>query len=189
MCLILNQIIEIDKMSVQNNDKYILDTNVLIKLFYPPMNDHNVKPYIEIYQKIIDNRADIYISSIQISEFVNRCIRFQFKLYQEDHPEITDFKAGYRDTEDYRNSMDAILENVADMFERFKRIDDKFDETNSQNLLLKGFAYDFNDALIAELCRKYKAYLVTDDKDYINYLKGIDLVTANRKILMFAHKR
>ena len=85
--------------------------------------------------------------------------------------------------------MDAILENVADMFERFKRIDDKFDETNSQNLLLKGFAYDFNDALIAELCRKYKAYLVTDDKDYINYLKGIDLVTANRKILMFAHKR
>ena len=53
MCLILNQIIEIDKMSVQNNDKYILDTNVLIKLFYPSMNDHNVKPYIEIYQKLL----------------------------------------------------------------------------------------------------------------------------------------
>ena len=185
----MSKIININTCSVKNNAQYILDTNVLIKIFYPAMGLKNVNPYIEMYKKISESNANIYISSIQISEFVNRCIRFQFKLYQNEHPEIKDFKADYRETEDYKKSMNAILEIVSDMFEMFIRIDDHFDESNVENLLLQGFSYDFNDALIAELCRKYRAYLVTDDKDYINFMDGIEIITANRTLLMFARKK
>lgn len=172
------------------DDTFLLDTNVLIKIFYPTLGAHNSAPYIKFYQKIRKAKSKLLISSIQLSEFVNRCIRFQFDLYKESHPEIKNFKDDYRDTSDYQDSMNAIVEIIEnDIFPYFTRINDNFESLNQENLLMHSFSYDFNDAVIAEISRFHKTFLVTDDRDYVNYLKDLNIVTNNRALLMFQFKK
>ena len=187
----MNNIQNISTFSPKKNDIFLLDTNVLIKIFYPALGATNSAPYIKMYQTIIETRATLLVSSIQISEFVNRCIRFQFDIYKETHHEIENFKNDYRNTDDYKNCMNAILEIIEnDILPCFKRINDDFDSMNTDNLLLYSFSYDFNDAFIAELSRSKNAYLVTDDKDYANYLdKKLKVITSNKILLMFQPHR
>ena len=49
---------------------------------------------------------------------------------------------------------------------------------------LYGFSYDFNDSLLAEIARQYKAILITNDADYANYDTGLQIVTSNKFLLM-----
>lgn len=186
----MNNICDITSFKPQKENVFLFDTNVLIKLFYPTLGAKNSAPYINLFKLIKESKATLLISSIQLSEFVNRCIRFQFSLYQESHPDIKDFKEDYRNTEDYRICMNAILEIIEnDILSCFNRINDNFETMDISQILNYGFAYDFNDAFIAELSRNQKALLVTDDGDYANFLKKLNVITNNRTLLMFRTKR
>lgn len=166
--------------------KFIIDTNVLIKLLYPAMTSRNTIPYENLYQSIIKSKAEIIISSVQISEFVNRCIRFQFNLWAGDNISSLDFKSDFRETCDYRESMLAILEIIqTDILSVSSCIDDGFSKMNPDTIYQFGFCYDFNDSLVAEIARLNNAILVTDDKDFANYSSNIKIVTANKSLLMF----
>lgn len=166
--------------------KFIFDTNVLIKLLYPAMSGGNTLPYEKLYQSIIRANSEIIINSVQISEFVNRCIRFQFSLWADDHHPHSDFKSDYRETSDYRESMQAILEIIkSDILSVSTCTDDGFSRMDSDILYQYGFSYDFNDSLVAEIARLNHAILITDDKDYGNYASKIEIVTNNKALLMF----
>lgn len=185
----MNKICEISSYTPSKDDTFIFDTNVLIKIFYPALNS-NAGSYVTFYEKILKAKSNLLISSIQLSEFVNRCIRFQFDLYKNSHNQIQRFKEDYRNTEDYKTSMNAILEIIEnDIFSSFIRINDNFDSLNPDNLLMHSFSYDFNDAIIAEISRFHKAFLVTDDRDYANYLTKINIITNNPALLMFQTKK
>ena len=103
---------KLEEFALTKDCSFLLDTNVLIKVFYPAMVDTKSTAYVDFYQKIIQQKNTIYITGIQLSEFVNRCIRFQYDLYRNENPDVQDFKRDYRDTDDYRDSMDAIMEIV-----------------------------------------------------------------------------
>lgn len=166
--------------------KFIMDTNVLIKLLYPAMSDISSKPYEKLFQSILETEAKFIISSIQISEFINRCIRFQFNLWKEDQGDDVSFKSDYRETKDYRDSMQTILDIIQiDILPYSTCIDDHFSTMDAKRLYAYGFSYDFNDALLAEIARLNNAILITDDKDFGNYVSHIEIVTANRGLLMF----
>lgn len=180
----MSSIINIAEYKPQKDDIIILDTNILIMIFYPIMSTRNNAPYIIMYKDIASINAKIYITSIQISEFVNRCIRFQYNLFIESNPDAGDFKNGYRETIDYRDSMNAILEIVSQMLSLFTPISDNFENMKIDNLLFNGFSYDFNDAVIAEISRNTKSKLITDDKDYANFMDGNTIITNNRVLLM-----
>lgn len=186
----MTNIQNISSFSPQKDNTFLFDTNVLIKLFYPALGAQNSAPYIKIYQNIVSAKSTLIISSIQISEFVNRCIRFQFDLYRGSNPEIENFKNDYRNTDDYRNCMEAILEIIEnDILPNFNRINDNFETMDTANLFNYGFSYDFNDAFIAEVSRLQNTFLVTDDGDYANFLKDLNIITSNKKLLMFqSHK-
>ena len=167
--------------------KFIMDTNVLIKLLYPAMSGKNTIPYEILYQSIIKVNAKFIISSVQISEFINRCIRFQFNLWKEDNNDAnSDFKTNYRETDDYRESMQAILEIIEnDILPISTCIDDRFSEMDFKKLYQYGFSYDFNDSLVAEIARLNNAILITDDRDFGNYASNIEIVTGNKALLLF----
>lgn len=171
-------------------EKYLFDTNVLIKIFYPTLGSRNNAPYIKMYEKLVTAKSTLLISSIHISEFINRCIRFQFDLYRGSHPDIKDFKHDYRNTDDYRECMKAILEIVTtDILSVFCKMNDNFQTMSDKRLFLYGFSYDFNDALISEMCRQEKCALVTDDSDYINFSDNLTIVTNNKSLLLLSsHK-
>lgn len=179
---------DINSFKPTKQQKFIMDTNVLIKLLYPAMSGKNTIPYEKLYQSIIGMQAKFIVSSIQISEFVNRCIRFQFDLWKKDQDEETDidFKHDYRNTEDYRESMKAILEIIQnDILPVSTCIDDRFCEMDTDKLYSYGFSYDFNDSLVSEIARLNNAILITDDKDFGNYASYIEIVTDNKGLLMF----
>ena len=162
----MNNIQNIYNYTPKSEDVFIFDTNVLIKIFYNTLGSRNSAPYINFYGKVLKSKSKLLLSSIQLSEFVNRCIRFQFDLYKESHPNIQSFKEDYRDTKDYKDCMEAIISIVEnDIFSSFTRVNDNFESLSEKCLLMHGFSYDFNDAVIAEISRFQNALLVTDDRD------------------------
>lgn len=163
---------------------FIFDTNILIDLFYPMDLGKDVSSISDLYDKIIKNRATMLLTSIQVSEFINRCIRFQYELYKKDHPECEDYKKDYRITEDYAQCMNTILDIIKnEWMVRFEFINDNFKDLEKEKLFFHEFAYDFNDAIIVEIAKKYSATLVTNDKDYISYDLPNRIVTSNRLLL------
>lgn len=177
--------IKANEYSPTENDTLIMDTNILIKILYPVNYKNNFQAYEEIYSKAIESKSKMLISSIQISEFINTCIRLQFNLYRDGQD--MDFKKDYRSTEDYRNNMKAILEIIEhDILGNFTLIDDNITSMKQEALFIYGFSYDFNDAFLVELARINNAQLITDDMDFANYSSKINIVTANSRLLMFS---
>lgn len=164
------------------------DTNILINLFHAVDYNGAYDSYSEFYEKAKKLGSTLIISSIQISEFINRCIRLQFDLYKKDQgtPEL-DFKRDYRSTDDYRDNMNSILDTIkCEIIPNFTFKSDAFDTMQTENIFLYGFSYDFNDAFIFEFSRYYGAVLVTHDGDYANYGSKVEMVTNNRALIRFS---
>lgn len=178
--------ISLDSFHPKSTDKILLDTNILIDLFYPLDFESTSNKYESLFNSLITQKSCLIVSSIQISEFINRCIRIQYKLYQTAMNNLSlEFKKGYRSTEDYREKMHAILDIIkTDIMTHFKFIDDGFSQMNSKNIFLYGFSYDFNDSLLVEIVRTQNAILVTNDADFANYKADFQIVTSNKFLLM-----
>lgn len=170
------------------DDVITLDSNILIKLLYPAMCENAaISAYEALYATILKVKCRLIISSVQISEFINRCIRFQFELYKKSSGDVSlDFKRDYRSTDDYKNSMNAILDIIkSDIMPNYAFIDDGFKDMQSDKIFRYGFSYDFNDSILVEIASRNNAIIVTDDADFGNYDSPVKLVSNNRKLLMF----
>lgn len=176
--------IRMKEFNPQKEDVILFDTNILIDLFYPMDVGKDVSEVANLYKKIKKSEARVIISAIQISEFVNRCIRFQFELYKQEHPECTNFKKHYRVTEDYSNCMKVIIDIIKNEWQgKFEYVDDKFNEMPFDKILEYKFSYDFNDAIIVEIANKYNAIIVSNDNDIINYDTKNTIVSSNSFLL------
>ncbi len=181
-----NNKIFLDSFKPKPSDNVLLDTNILLNLFYPLDFESKSNKYETLFDNLIKEKSHLLISSIQLSEFINRCIRIQFKLYQNAINDSTlEFKKDYRSTKDYHEKMNAILDIIkTDISSTFTFIDDGFSRMNRQNIFVYGFSYDFNDALLVEIARQYNAILITNDTDYANYGTDFQIVTSNKFLLM-----
>lgn len=176
----------IEEFAPKSNQILLFDTNILIKLLYPIDFNGDVEKYAVLFEKIKRANAKLIISSIQVSEFINRCIRLQYRLYQQDNGENIDFKKDYRNTDDYKRNMTAILDIIKnDVINNFEFIDDGFSKMQYEKIFLYGFSYDFNDSLLVEIAEQRKAIIVTDDFDFANYNVSVPIVTGNRNLLKF----
>lgn len=181
-----NNKIPLDSFKPKPSDNILLDTNILLKLFYPIDFETTSDKYETLFHNLLKEKSHLLISSVQISEFINRCIRIQFNLYQNTINDHTlEFKKDYRSTEDYHEKMNAILDIIkTDIATNFIFIDDGFSHMNHKNIFMYGFSYDFNDSLLAEIARQYRAILITNDADYANYGTDFQIVTSNKFLLM-----
>lgn len=176
----------INNFQPSKKDTVIMDTNILLDLFYPINFETNNDNIDTLFSKLKSAKSNLIISSIQISEFINRCIRIQFNLYKQSVNNTNlDFKKDYRDTDDYREKMNGILDIIkSDIASSFKFIDDGFSQIRYDSIFIYGFSYDFNDALIVEIAKQQGAIIVTNDRDYANYGNDFPLVTNNKFLLM-----
>lgn len=184
-----NRIIPAVNFKPTPNDVITFDSNILIKLFYPALCGTSIAPYDLIYAAVLSAGSRLLITSIQVSEFINRCIRFQFELYKKSQNggQNIEFKRDYRNTDDYHNCMKAILDIVkTDIFLNFAVMDDSFSKMDPEMLFQYGFSYDFNDSVLIEFAQLKNAILVTDDRDFGNYISNVQIVTANKTLLMFS---
>ena len=174
-------IVQIDNFVPQKDQKIVLDTNILINLFYP-INFSNRDVCDELYARILKNGSKLLITSIQLSEFINLCIRFEYNQYRAGIGDSSlDYKKNYRSTEDYNEKMNAILSIVrSDIVKNFQFVDDGFSRMQPDEIFIYGFSYDFNDALLAAFVKEQDAILVTNDYDFINYGSELRIVTNNK---------
>lgn len=179
--------IPIDKCQLTKDDFILLDTNILLYLFYPNIPQNHMTAYAKLWGMLQESKANLLISSIQISEFVNRCIRSNYAIYNEEHEKNKDYKKDYRSTEDYREKMKNILDIVKDdILKYFKLVNDNFTQIEYDKIFIYGFSYDFNDALLIHIAETYKAKIVTHDSDFANYATSIDIISNNKKLLLFS---
>ena len=179
--------IKVDDYSPHSNDILLLDTNILITLFYPIMTKSAMSPYQNLYARALKNNVTFILPSIQVSEFINKCIRFSYDLYRGNvSTQEFEFKRDYRNTDDYRESMQTILDIIQnDILPIFSVVDDHFSEVPQDKIYLYGFSYDFNDALLIQIAERQNASIVTHDSDFANYQTKVNLISSNSKLLMF----
>lgn len=171
-----------------SNEKVLMDTNVLIFIFTPYVDISKNSVYLNLWSKISKSRCEKLITAIQLSEFINRCIRIEYAMYKKANGDNIDFKKEYRSSDDYKEKMNDIISIVEnDIVPDFTFVDDKFSELDKNNLFKPGFAFDFNDSLLVEITKKYGATLITDDSDYGNYKLDFPIVTNNSFLLSMKH--
>ena len=160
---------------ISKNEKVFIDTNILIYLFSPDFvssNDKYVEQYSKILEILLENKAQIYISSIVVSEFINRVLRIDYEKNKELYP---DFKKDYRKSNEYKDTLKLILKQLKKIFKISRKIDDDFMQFDILEWYKKDLNQDldFNDLHIAFIVEKNNFKLLSNDRDFENF--GIDL--------------
>lgn len=162
-------------------DKLFLDANIWLYLHGPqqPRAANYVKTYSDAYKRMLSAQSQIYIDVLIVSEFVNRYARLQHKFAASGQ----NFKA-FRNSLVFKMHAQDIADDVKRVLKHCSRIESGFATLNT-NDLLNDFAAggsDFNDQVIAELCKRMGLTLVTHDGDF--NAPGISVLTANRSLLV-----
>ena len=161
--------------------RLLIDTNVWIYLNGPQVWDNPEKrEYSEALKKIRQAKCDVFIDVVVLSEFMNRYLRIKFEAWKPD--KSAEFK-------DFRSSTDypAVAKDVADAVRGILRtcqlVDSGFESIDMEALLadFEEGRRDFNDQILAELCKTKDLTLITHDSDFKGY--GITALTANQKMI------
>ncbi len=157
---------------INSDDKVFIDANILIFLFSPDFvhsKKSQIDRYSSIFEKSIEEKCEIYINSHVISEFINTCLRIDFKKHFKDEKDLKDFKKDYRNTKRHDETLNLIMAKLKD-FSKLNviQLDDKFSDFDIQDNYKNNKESDFNDLIIAYNVNKYNLKLLSDDKDFNN---------------------
>jgi predicted nucleic acid-binding protein len=152
-------------------EEVLVDANIWIYLYPPPMNTtvRFAWQYSNGFAQMITNGAQPVLDPTILSEYLNRYCRIEWAgQYQQNYPNFKDF----------RNSPD--FTNVACTAAIFARrildfcVHQAISDFESANL-------DFNDGLLADICKNKDFKLLTNDGDFQS--GGIELLTTNPRLL------
>ncbi len=164
------------------SDALLVDANVWLYLYGPQEpKDWRTKVYSRALKWILKARSTRFVDVLVLSEFVNRYSRLEFGLWTRSSG-ITEFKA-FRKHSDFRPVAAAIAASLRNIMKQTRRIETGLESMDMQSFLndYEVKCPDFNDQVIAELCRKNGLKLLTHDGDFKD--SGIPVITANRRLL------
>lgn len=174
---------KIKDYEVKTGGSYFFDNNVWMLLFANIAGAHldKQRKYSNLLNDIRNRNCTIFISSLILSEYINRSLRLHFDQWIVAEGRIksfTDFKKDYRCTKDYYSSLKTTISEVDDILQISERRPDDFNSIRIGDILNNMTTEsDFNDSYYVELCHRNNLILVTDDKDLINTQKNINIVT------------
>ena len=166
-----------------DGDQLFLDTNIWFYIFGPQepkyQNNHWMRIYSRIFQRILKAKSRIYIDVLVLSEFINRYAKLKHDV---DGPQDIKFKT-FRTSQDFEPVAQDIVADVQRLLNHCIRIKSDF-ATLDMDTLLNDYAdgdSDFNDQVITEICKNNGFTLITNDSDFKT--QEIPILTANRKLL------
>lgn len=178
-----NRIANVLSYSFKASDRLFLDTSVWLPVYGPQADKDNEKTrsYTFAHKTIREKGCEIYLDVTVLSEFINRYAHWEYDQLPDDRrPEK--FK-GFRNTQEFKDVAKDITINVRKILSMCKRIESGFQDIDIDSVMAefeKGKT-DFNDHIIAEICKKGGYKLVTDDGDFGEM--GLTIITANRRLL------
>lgn len=160
------------------NREIFFDANILVFLYCPMGGSIKVKikNYSSIFNCLLKQQNILIVNEIVLSEFVNRFLRFEFYNKCKNINEFKKFRNSKNGMSAQREIYDIVKDNILSIFTLKGK---KFCKEEIDDMLFVD-SLDFNDKLIASVCKKYDMILLTDDSDYKN--SDIDILSANSKL-------
>lgn len=165
-----------------SRDRLFLDANIWLYNFCPDAQPPKPSPKVEVYSQafaaILQAKSRIYIDVLVMAEFINRYARLR---WENEAPDM-EFKV-FRNSADFTGVAQEIACQSGRVMELCFRLESGFAGLQMDDLLdtYGEGGSDFNDQVIAELCKREKLALVTDDGDFM--YPGMPILTANRRLL------
>lgn len=173
-------VIKIKDYEVKSSDVFFFDNNVWMFLFASIANAEakKQKAYSGLLSQIQSVNASIFVSSLVISEYMNRCLRLSHKQWEKRTGQFgTDYKGNFKKTSDYKEAVETIKAEVCNILNLCDKTPDNFNAINLNDIFNKVEVCDFNDAYYVEMCKLGKYKLVTDDSDILSVPDKIDVIT------------
>lgn len=177
----MSKAIDIRSKEFAAADKVMLDANIWLILQGPQGNpfDYRTKTYSQALANMIAAKCQIIVDALVVSEFVNAYARLEFNLKKQPGD---DFKR-FRNSSEFKPIAIDIANEVKSILKISHPIESGFSTLNHNHLAdeFSGGDSDFNDLIIAEICRANNYYLVTHDGDF--GMTDLPVLTLNRKLL------
>lgn len=162
---------------------YLFDTNVWLYLYGPMAGSEKRKQtqYSRLLRDIIDRKAGLFITSMVLSEYINRVLRIEFEQWKKQTGNRNaDYKRDYRPTTDFEESLADVKAQVKDILSNVpQRRPDDFNHIDIDGIVNSmSNSADFNDVYLVRCCELGKMCFVSDDKDIVNIPSTIKLVQA-----------
>lgn len=175
-----NTIIDFNDYQFKANKTYFFDNNIWISLFAPLINTNSTqqKKSSSFLKELYSCNSQIVISSLIISEFSNRYLRFDFEQWKKSSGNFgANYKNDYKKTDEYKSALDDVkfLVRKITSLDLVERYPDSFNSINIEQIL-NNFEIDFNDAYYLEQCSQNNWILVTSDNDFDNLNSNITIV-------------
>lgn len=159
---------------IDKSDNVFLDTNILIFLFSPDFvssTEYQVDTYSKIFEILVQNKNNMYINSLVVSEFLNSCLRMDFNKNFQDATKSKEYKNDYRGSDEYEKTLAILLKELNKMLNVFqiKQLDDEFSKFQIISEFENSNELDFNDLMISRTVLNQDLKLLSDDRDFDNY--------------------
>ena len=166
--------------SFSQKDRLFLDANIWLFVYGPlAYNPNKSRIYSNALRDIRRVGCQIFLDVVVLSEFINAFARLE---YNQASPRPATFKA-FRQTAAFKGIAKNIASTARRILKQCKRCDSNFVKADISAILTEYETgnLDFNDLIIAEICKQKALTLLTDDADF----KGEDLIilTANNRLL------
>ena len=164
-------------------DELLLDANVWLSVYGPGKpGGWRAAVYSKALDKMLKAKSLIYIDVLIVSEFINAYARIKYYIQFPDPSTRSHFKR-FRQSADFKPIAQDVAADVRRVLQHCTRVESGFAALDINALI---YEYekdnsDFNDQVLADLCKSRGLKLVTDDRDFKD--RGLTVVTANRHLL------
>lgn len=169
-----------------SSDNLMFDTNVWFFMYAPqkpiPAVNKAINIYSDALKKMRTAGSHIFINPLIISEFVNIYAKRAHELLSKNGKASNDFKA-FRNSPKFKPIAQDIAFNVKSILKHCVVVESGFKPFDIK-LLIDDYAlgvFDFNDQIIAAMCKEAGITLVTHDIDFKDF--GLSILTANEKLI------
>ena len=164
-------------MDVFTEKPFILDTNVWLYLY----SEYNTSDFVYslVYEKLIEENADILLPPLVATEIVNRYCRQSFEIYKNRFPRrdrhLIQYKRDFRNTEEFRTAHENILEILENDIKDISRFVPII-ETDLDHAICTPCLDDLNDNIIVNIAERENAIIVSHDRDFLGIERNIDII-------------
>jgi predicted nucleic acid-binding protein len=178
--MIITRVEPIQAHVFQKQERLFLDANVWLSVYGPVVRRRARSAiYSRALASIRNVGCPIFLDVIIVSEFINAFARMEHK--QSTSPNLP-FKE-FRKSTDFKAIAKDIAQNAKRIVSQCQRCESGFTsaDINAPMSEFERGDFDFNDQMIAGICREKEFQLVTDDGDFKNV--GLSILTANNFLL------
>lgn len=175
------EIIKVNHHNPNRSFGYLFDTNVWLYI-YGPVAGSNAKKqriYSNLLNSILERKAVIFITSLVLSEYINRVLRIGFQQWKDNGNYSADYKRDYRGTDDYKDNLADAIAQVEDILKITQRRPDDFNAMDINAILAAmSQSSDYNDSYLVKCCENANIKFVSDDRDIISINSTITVIQA-----------